>query len=311
MLRAETALALWCIFLLISGCTTPQRSVNSGNVTIATTMWQDQARGDFPVEILRPTRGKTKGLILFSHGAFSAPEKYRALTRPWAAAGYVVVAPLHADSESWSGAKPERAQQSLWRMADMQLSPQRIAALSETTGEAELNRLPLIAAGHSLGALIAQMHAMPGNGGVEHSRPKAVIAFSPPPPIPGVISAEGWAKVTAPQMIITGTADILPPFVSDWRLHLASFEAATAPAFAFVAADADHYFGSIIGRTEYKTPPQQAGFDRAVEVSLLFLKAYARNEHDVLDALTSAADLMVHNVEKEGARSAKQPETRD
>ncbi len=43
-------------------------------------------------------RGKRRGLILFSHGAFSAPKKYLRLIEPWTAAGFEVRAPLHVDS---------------------------------------------------------------------------------------------------------------------------------------------------------------------------------------------------------------------
>lgn len=267
-------------------------------MSMATTVWHDEARGDFPVEVLWPTGGGAKGVILFSHGAFSAPEKYRALTGLWAAAGYVVVAPVHADSESWIGTKPSQSQQIQWRLSDLELTPQRIGALSRIIGTDSLGGMPRITAGHSLGALLAQMLAQPDSAKAQDHRPVGVIAFSPPPPIPGVISAEGWASVTAPQLVVTGTADILPPFVTDWRLHLASFEAARAPTYAYVAPDGDHYFGNIIGRTEYSAEPQKAGFDRAVMVSLLFLDAYAEGDDKALTQLSNAGDVTGRNLEK-------------
>ncbi len=41
-----------------------------------------------------PAEGKSKGVILFSHGAFSAPRKYEELIHYWVKAGYDVHAPL-------------------------------------------------------------------------------------------------------------------------------------------------------------------------------------------------------------------------
>ena len=45
-----------------------------------------------------PAQGPRKGVILFSHGAASAPWKYEELINYWVAAGYAVYAPLHVDS---------------------------------------------------------------------------------------------------------------------------------------------------------------------------------------------------------------------
>ncbi|HUD30768.1 MAG TPA: hypothetical protein VMQ93_18020 [Novosphingobium sp.] len=46
---------------------------------------------------------------------------------------------------------------------------------------------------------------------------------------------------------MTGTADTMPGFVDDWRLHLAAFDAAPR-AFAMIVDGMDHYFRGAFGR---------------------------------------------------------------
>ncbi|MEO0996993.1 MAG: hypothetical protein AAFX58_05710, partial [Pseudomonadota bacterium] len=114
----------------------------------------------------------------------------------------------------------------------------------------------IIAAGHSFGGLIAQIAA-----GAELDpavdaalsetaiRPLAVIALSPPGPIPDYISAAGWGKLRTPSLTVTGTADIIPEFTPKWELHKASYEAAPAGgAYLLVFDGMDHYFNGAFGR---------------------------------------------------------------
>jgi alpha-beta hydrolase superfamily lysophospholipase len=300
MFLARSALALCSFVLLLAGCVTTENEPGNARTEIETIVWQDVHRGEFPVEVTRPAVREPIGLVMFSHGAFSAPEKYRALTGPLAEAGYIVVAPLHSDSERWLGLKPDQPQQISWRLADMDLSKDRLEELSEITG-VDVTKLPHVAAGHSLGALIVQLlaGALPEGGNdtkTAIANFDVVIVFSPPPSMPGLMTSAGWSKVTASQMIVTGTADVLPPFVTDWRAHLASYEAAQQPAFLFVGTGTDHYFGNIIGRTEYDTQPQQADFDRAIYLSLQFLAAFVQDNAEAMGALTAAPDIIARNV---------------
>jgi hypothetical protein len=56
------------------------------------------AGGRQPSATVWPGRGRTRGVILFSHGAASSPNKYPDLVGPWTRVGYDVWAPLHVDS---------------------------------------------------------------------------------------------------------------------------------------------------------------------------------------------------------------------
>lgn len=201
------------------------------------------------VWIFAPPPGEVaRASIVFSHGANASPDHYRRLLEAWAAAGFLVCAPLHTDSED----HPERVSDSAairaFRLEDFALVA---AALGE--GWCDAPRTRFVAAGHSYGALIAQV-ASGARLDVETvamtaatERPSSVIALSPPPPMPGLASARSWSTISVPMLCVTGTADEMPGFVDDWRLHLASHEAAQC-SFAAVFDGMDHYFNGAFGR---------------------------------------------------------------
>ena len=211
-----------------------------------------------PLRIWKPA-GKTKSLIAFSHGANSRPDKYDRLFELLAAAGHLVVAPLHADSPDHpGGGKIAREVGIPMRMADMR-------AVLAAFGKG----LPQIAAGHSYGALIAQM--IGGASGTAAESIKAVVAWSPPGPFPPGITAETWKTMAQPQLVVTGTADTLPMMAPTWDVHRVSFDVAPGPSVLFVGAGVDHYFGNIICRPERTEAPQSAQFDDAVTLTLAFI----------------------------------------
>jgi dienelactone hydrolase len=229
-------------------------------VRTATRAFAGEGGREVPITIAAQA-GRAKGLIFFSHGALSAPAKYRAMTDWWARSGYAVIAPLHADSTDWSGAKPAREAQTAWRLADMALARTHAPALLKAVG-ASGERAPRFAAGHSFGAFIAMLDPDPAV--------RAVIAFSPPGPVPGLTIP----AVTKPLLTITGTADVLPTIAPKWEAHLAGHEAALGVAVACVGAGVDHYFGGIFGRPELPGPRQQQAFDAAMAQAFRFMDAY-------------------------------------
>lgn len=218
----------------------------------------------------------TRATILFSHGALSSPAKYDRIILPWVAAGFDVWAPLHVDStdhpdtKSFTGLTTWRA-----RIEDMR-------ALSAHIGSG-----PRIAAGHSYGGLVALTL-----GGAAADVPEgltgplndplvtAVVAFSPPAPIPGLVSAAGYARLAVPALIQTGDKDVAlgkPPVDPDsWKAHLAAYDLAATDGdrYALVLAGANHFFGGLICWLDQPGPPQTAQIETASDISRLFLEAY-------------------------------------
>lgn len=241
-----------------------------------------------PLTLHAPARPGTYPVIAFSHGAFAAPDRYAAMLEPLAAAGFIVIAPMHVDSEDYPRAKgePERSPHPItWatRNADFALAldpPQGVRELLAANGlKPDPERR--IALGHSYGGLIAQL---PGGAlafepdGTQVSRADpavdAVVAFSPPGAMPGLIAEEGWASLTAPSLTITGTADILPGFIDDWQAHRASHDHAPPGARAlWVGEGIDHYFGGVFGRIKPAGERERALFDRALATTLHFIES--------------------------------------
>lgn len=221
--------------------------------------------------------GATLGTIAFSHGAASDPAKYLPLVTAWAQAGWRVLAPLHVDSlihpnlSDFKGLASWRA-----RLEDM-------AALSAYIGA------PYVAAGHSYGGLVALTlggaSPVPPEGmalPLTDSNVTAVVALSPPAPIPVLITAQGYASLSVPALIQTGTKDIVPGMTDadGWQGHLAPYEAA-APGgnrYALVLDGVDHYFGGAICRHDLPGPPQTEPLDQAVAISTDFLAGFGRND---------------------------------
>ncbi len=232
------------------------------------------------------SRGRSRGTILFSHGAASSPNKYRDLVDAWTRAGYEVWAPLHVDSIE----HPETARYTgfaSWtaRIEDMRALAMHVAARK------------VIAAGHSYGALVALTI-----GGVNAEQPagvagplrigkvQAVIAFSPPAPVPGLITAEGYKTLAVPALIQTGDRDNPPGTPADgWNLHLIPYQSAAAGGhrYALVLAGVDHYFGGGICKFDVPGPAQTAQLHTAAEISTIFLDAYGANQSRARKALTA------------------------
>lgn len=229
------------------------------------------------------------GTIAFSHGAASSPDKYIRLIEPWVMHGWRVLAPLHVDSkdhpktENFKGLASWKA-----RIEDMR-------ALSAHLGDEQY-----VAAGHSYGGLVAltmggsESIAPEGiSGPLGDEKVQAVIAFSPPAPIPVLVTSEGYGTVSVPALIQTGTLDIVPGITDNgddgWKGHLAPFYAAVAGGhrYGLVLEGVDHYFGGAICDFTQPGPPQLAQLDVAVNLSNLFLRGYGLDQDSALAELDS------------------------
>mgnify|MGYP003673739058 CR=1 FL=1 len=232
-----------------------------------------------PLEILHPAAQGKYPLVVFSHGAFASPDRYHALLKPVAAAGYIILAPRHLDSEDWEWTeKPSQAAVWASRGEDMALMLAQKDAISSKLAETgiEIDYDHIAALGHSYGALIAQIiggarpltpSALSGQQSVQ-----AVVAFSPPGITPGLIDEKGWSEMTVPNLTITGTADILPGFINDWNIHKHSFDHAPArKRWLWVGDGIDHYFGGMFGREKPASDDARTLFGRALATTIAFL----------------------------------------
>jgi len=239
-----------------------------------------------PVRVAYPRAGRDLLLVGFSHGANSDNGQYDRIAEPLAQAGYVIVLPTHLDSET----NPDReglnpADVLRTRIEDMTAA---LSAHDALRGEipdlaGRLADGPVAAAGHSYGALIAQLMggaaAMYGVIRAPFDAVAAVVAISPPGALPNFVGPESFADFDAPMLVTTGTGDVLPGFMDDWRMHLMSHEAAPAgDQFALYSDGVDHYFGNVIGRLSLPGPPQEEGFAVAAAAAAAFLEAYLRGD---------------------------------
>lgn len=229
------------------------------------TLWQPQRPGMYP-------------LVVFSHGAFSAPERYDAVLAGLSGMGLIVAAPLHIDSELLDG-QPEPAEVWTTRKQDVDAVLAVPGVLEARLARGVTFASSRIAAGHSYGAFGAQVAAgaraigdQPSSVGADLI---AVIAFSPPGPLPGFISEDSWASLSRPQLLLTGTQDILPGFIDDWRAHAGAWEGAVpGDQWLWVGEGVDHYFGKVFGRLGRDVPAQDQQFDAAMHTTGQFLQTY-------------------------------------
>ncbi|MDJ0275569.1 alpha/beta hydrolase [Sphingomonas sp. 2R-10] len=236
--------------------------------------------------VISPTRSttmvtwvpdKVRGVVLLSTGHGAWPERYDAAASAWRDAGFAVIAPVHVDSMHY----PDRANFTMQASFMERIADQRAASgYAARTWPGK----PVVAAGHSFGTLIALCLG----GGLNHIAPfrdpsvKAVLGFSSPGRIPGLVTPTAYAADALPMMIVTGDADVVPGFVSDWHDHL--FPVQSAPAgdkFAVTYRGGTH---DLIGKAE------GPGHAAAIANSVTFLQAYGLNDARARRALRAKRD---------------------
>lgn len=221
-----------------------------------------------PATIIAPTKPGRYPVIAFSHGAYAAPSRYRAMLDPIAAAGYVIVAPMHVDSELMPHDKPP-SQQFVWQSRNQDMA----IALAASPAYADPKRRA--AMGHSYGALIAQVAAgaVPSNAPEKPKLPpQTLVAWSPPGPFAGLIETKGWSSIATPSLTITGTSDIMPPFVDHWELHRTAHDSTPkGKRWLWVGTGINHYFGGMFGREKPASPDERRLFGRAIATTIAFL----------------------------------------
>lgn len=213
-----------------------------------------------PVTVNHPEGGcEACTLVVFSHGAYAAPERYQRILDNWAEADFVVVSPLHVDSElNPDRDNYERDQVLATRLEDIGLLLTSESLTDELAERSITLQEKAIAAGHSYGGLIAQIA---GGGSITaqpdlpdvlrkgRERVLGIVALSPPGSMEGFVEDKDWEVIERPMLVVTGTTDIIPPFIKDYREHLLSFDASRrATTYGLVYDSQDHYFNGAFGR---------------------------------------------------------------
>lgn len=240
--------------LMLSACATgPTAPPSATTLTIPAT-----AARQLSVHVAAPAR--PKGVVLFSHGGNSWPERYEALFARLNAAGYAVLAPLHVDSRR----HPDTA-----RFTLQTALPERVAdaqAVARLAAE-RYPGLPIAAMGHSYGSLVAQMGggALAYISGARIPAVKAVVAFSTPGRIPGLIQPTAFSTLAVPSLTVTGSEDRVPGLAAGTADHLLAFQGAPAGRhYALVIPGGTH---ELVGGAD------PAMFDKAVTAAVAFLDA--------------------------------------
>lgn len=201
-----------------------------------------------------------KGVVLFSTGHGSWPERYARLLDVLLGEGFAVLAPIHVDSMHY----PDRA-----KFSFLASFVERLADMRATSAHAAraFPGLPVIAAGHSYGTLTSLClgGALPNFKGRDPAV-KAVLGFSSPGKQPGLVPDSAYGSVQVPVMMVTGTADALPPVMGHATAaseHLLPAETAPAGTYALVVEGGDHQLVDDAVR-----------FPRTVAPVRLFAEAY-------------------------------------
>lgn len=225
--------------------------------------------GGRQMEVLVSRPALIRGAAIFGHGLGGAPGNYPKLIAALNERGWLVVAPTHFDS---------LARRDPVRLDDRILFTAFQARVDEQGAAARLAKreapgLPLVAVGHSFGALFAAMKGGALAGLAPTARDpdvRASLMFSSPGRIPGVAVPQNFASMQVPLMTVTGTRDVVGGFIPDARAHLTAFEGAPAGRkLALIVQGGGH---NLIERDA------GPGRDRALEAALDFLDAHGRGD---------------------------------
>lgn len=274
------------ISLILGACAdnSPDETAKPAPAVVKSTVQLSIGERDVSVWTWAPS-SNSKGSILFSHGAASAPVKYEALIKPWVEQGYTVYAPLHVDSTD----HPETEKYQGFASWKARLEDARLVA-------DYMDSESYIAAGHSYGALVALTlggaQPMVPEGitqGPQDDRATLVLAFSPPGAIPNFVSQEAYSFISVPALIQTGTLDVPIGSDADYTTHLDAFHAAPvgSDVFGLVLEGVDHYFGGAIGRPELDGPKQVNQLEVAIDISNQMIGAYIEGDGQDLAALST------------------------
>lgn len=263
--RIRRALALvvlaWLAGLLSPAADATEQSLQVGRLHVV--VWTPDTAGPGPWPV-----------VVFSHGLYMCADRSRFLTRALAAAGYLVIAPNHADAHcsvlDYDLPDPSRLAlkpAAIWTDSDYRDRADDIRSVIDALrddprfrGKADLSRLAL--AGHSLGG-----YTVLGLGGAwpKWRLPgvKAILALAPYA-LP-FWRTRGLRKLQAPVMYEAGMLDpVFTPPLLGWG---GAFDRSPTPKYYVEIEDASHYAW---------IDPAGLGEDVIVAYAVAFLDRYLK-----------------------------------
>jgi len=185
---------------------------------------------DLHLRVFYPTAAGPFPVIIFSHGAGGSQNCCDALTRHWAAYGYVTLQPTHDDAISQrrdsgesgvnllSGVRDALKEPKFWesRPADIRFLLDSLPALQTQlpalAGKLDIQHVGV--GGHSMGAFTADAIAgalvdLPGHPATNFADPRvrAVLLLSPQGPGEFGLTDHSWDHVALPLLSMTGSLD--------------------------------------------------------------------------------------------------------
>ncbi len=208
---------------------------------------------------------KPTAIVVFSAGGGGQPVNYDRMIRALAEEGFTVVAPVHSDALARGDLSGSGGPDSF---------AARIEDLAIARGYAKATHvdLPLVVMGHSFGSLMSSLTIGAATPAGPQTDPavKALVAFSSPGMVQGLLTPTTYRSLTAPVLMVTGEADVVQGFVTDWRSHRAMYDDSSVPGSALVVVrDADHNL--IVEAAD----PQ---FGALVDLTATFIRAHALND---------------------------------
>ena len=253
-----------------------------------------------PYVLIAPTSGDRLPIVLFSHGAYSSKDLYLDILRPWAEAGFVVIAPTHADSVSLGTVRGgQNPMFYSWRVADMRAIIDQLPRLltdAQLMGRADPTRIA--ATGHSFGGWVAQTLAgatsndpTGGNVAIKEPRIKMAILHSAAGVMPGLLTEDNFNAMKVPVLVTVGTDDLAQmPGRSGYEWRRQPFDLlGSRERWLLVQEGADHYLGGRVGRDDLPRSPHAEDYlQDFLWLSTLALRAWLAEDRDAqqtLDAL--------------------------
>jgi predicted dienelactone hydrolase len=303
-------------FVWASACAFAQDYGAPGTFQVSVTdrCWTDASRQnrEIPVRIYAPTEYPARlPIIVFSHGLGGSREGYAYFGQHMASHGYLSVHVQHHGSDGpairaavQAGEAPTEAfrkaatnlQNAIDRPKNVCFVLDQLAeedkAGHELAGRLDMDHIAV--AGHSFGGFTAMACAGQGDGLFRDQRIRSAIAMSAPAPKIGT----GYASITIPVLVMTGTLDDSPVLGGTAQSRLQAFEQMSRnERYLVVFTGGDHMIFS--GRSdalaalnlrgmagERKLDPQ---FQRHIKaISLAFLEHTLRQDAKAERWLTGA-----------------------